>query len=411
MSDLFNKVNYSTVRYTIGWLPGAIGFTETAKATLAHELGVQKDRIRGQYAILGAGKDPLIKEGAALKQILSEIRKQYTIPECALIQADTVLSSESTGNKKIKGSYLIENARVDEFMEKFHEARMAYLTWGQKLKEPENYERIRAADAAALGKDWSIVASKYPSAEELADRIQCELPSIQPYDVEFQVEDIAPTTVSRLRETAIERLQASVNGAVFEFTLELKNMINKVSQSCGKRVRVLPLSDSKFAEYRNAEVQAIMRHEDDPEIKPDHLLITLQPYAANEKGKLNQKGPTVELVVTKSEYTDELRPLETEENKVLTEASFSNLVELVNRFKTIGNMLGENPELHKVVAEVENTLTNFGSSAEKITAEIRGTEFTRRTARNQFEELGQKLLEVETVIKKKQTIPKRRIKL
>jgi hypothetical protein len=64
-------VQYCTVRFMAGWLPGSIGFTEAAKSVLAQQRGLDKKIVRGSYAILGASRDPLIKEGAALKRLLT----------------------------------------------------------------------------------------------------------------------------------------------------------------------------------------------------------------------------------------------------------------------------------------------------------------------------------------------------
>ena len=82
-----SKVQYSTISYTVGWLPSSIGFTEQAKTVMAQELNIAKRIIRGSYAVMGASKEPLIKEGAALKKMLSIIRDEFTIPEYTIVQA------------------------------------------------------------------------------------------------------------------------------------------------------------------------------------------------------------------------------------------------------------------------------------------------------------------------------------
>ena len=81
-------VTYCTVKFTVGWLPGSIGFTEQAKAVLASGLGTDSKVIRGSYAILGASRDSLIQEGAALRRLLTLIRDSYTIPEYTLARED-----------------------------------------------------------------------------------------------------------------------------------------------------------------------------------------------------------------------------------------------------------------------------------------------------------------------------------
>lgn len=113
-------VQYCTVKFTAGWLPGSIGFTEAAKSVLAAQRGLDKKIVRGSYAILGASRDPLIKEGAALKRVLSVIRNTYTIPEYSL---RSTAAGECEKPTKVAGSYLIESSKIEEFLERFEEAR------------------------------------------------------------------------------------------------------------------------------------------------------------------------------------------------------------------------------------------------------------------------------------------------
>ena len=161
------EVKYFRINFETSWLPGAVGFTEQAKSALASVMGLDKKIIRGSYAILGASRDKLIQEGAALKRLLYTIRDLYTIPEFKLITS--AASPDEIVTTKRRSSYLIEATKIDEFMGRFNEARAQFLAWGKKVGEPENYERIKEADKKALGNDWGIVEGKYPSAAALTD--------------------------------------------------------------------------------------------------------------------------------------------------------------------------------------------------------------------------------------------------
>lgn len=400
------EAKYSTVSFTVSWLPGSIGFTEQAKTVMADQLNLDRRIIRGSYAILGASRDPLIKEGSALKRVLSLIRDEFTIPECTLTQASGNLEKRPV---KIKGSYIIENLKVGEFLERFDVARTAYLNWGQRFLQPENYERIKESDKLALGQDWALISSKYPTAEELADAIQCDIPKIMPYDTTFDVADLAPATMAYLKQNALERMEASINGAMFEFIHELKDMVNTVAKSCGRRIRVMPVENSKFAMYRNAEVQEIYTHEEDNSIPMDSYVLVLQPAKTNPDGKIVQEGKPINFSCTKEDYRNLLRPYETGESKQLTTAGFEHLMFLTNKLGHVKNLLGSNDQVEDLVKEVQDSLTSFGKSAADITKEIKSSAFTRTSAKQAFQDLHTKIVDTEITLKQQQNHPRRRI--
>lgn len=379
-----STVTYCTVKFQIGWLPGALGFTEQAKAALAADLGIAKNVIRGSYAILGASRDPLIQEGAALKRLLTTIRNTYTIPEYTLVSS--AAHQDKLKTEKVAGSYLIEAVRIDEFLQRFNEVREQYLAWGKRVADPENYERLRAADQVALGKDWEIVEHRYPSATQMADSITCDIPRIEPFDATFTLADVAPETSRMLREQAEARLNASVEGATAELVSEFKTMVEAVARNCGKRVRLLPPESHERADLRQAEVQQILRHADAPEdIPADKLLVTVQ-RCADRGGKLVQHGRSEEILMTEQEYRD-LLPFETDEYRILAQSSFDNLMWLANKISSIKAMLGgseEAQDLTELAADVTNALRDLGGNAADITRQLKQSPYLRSTARGMF---------------------------
>lgn len=379
-----STVTYCTVKFQIGWLPGALGFTEQAKAALAADLGIAKNVIRGSYAILGASRDPLIQEGAALKRLLTTIRNTYTIPEYTLVSS--AAQQDNLKAEKVAGSYLIEAVRIDEFLQRFNEVREQYLAWGKRVADPENYERLKAADQVALGKDWEIVSHKYPTAAQMADSITCDIPRIEPFDATFTLADVAPETSRMLREQAEARLNASVEGATAELVSEFKTMVEAVARNCGKRVRLLPPENHARADLRQAEVQQILRHADAPEdIPADKLLVTVQ-RCADRDGKLVQHGKSEEILLTEQEYRD-MRPFETDEHRILAQSSFDNLMWLANKINDIRKMLGSSQEaqdLTELAADVCDVLGELGNSAAEITRNIKLSSYTRMKVKETF---------------------------
>lgn len=420
-TDMFNTegkptgnsktVTYCTVKFTVGWLPGSIGFTEQAKAVLASALGTDRKVIHGNYAILGAGRDPLIQEGAALRRLLTVTRDLYTISEYTLV---TSAAHMALRPEKIKGSYLIEACRVDEFLLRFNEVRLQYLAWGKRVAEEGNYERIKMADMIALGKDWDIISSKYPSGLCMSDAVSCDSPRIEPFDATFTLADVAPDTAKYLREQAEARLNASVEGATAEIVAEFKDMVEAVAKNCGKRVRLLPGLESKRQELRYAEVQQIIRPCDDEEVPVGHLLITVQACSPkdNRMDSFVQTGKPEVLLLTEAEYK-ELQPYETEEYKTLTQSAFDNLIWLAQKINSVKTMLGQSSQINdltELADEVSATLGELGGSAAEITKQLKNSSFARLTTKQTFYNFFNRLVTQDIEIKTKGKALRRKIK-
>lgn len=405
-------VKYCTVRFTVGWLPSSVGFTDAAKAALANDRGVDKRVIRGSYAILGASRDALIKQGHSLRGLLATIRDEYTIPEFT-IRATAV--DDKPLASKVHGSYIIESIRIEQFLTRFEEVRQQYLAWGRRFMETENYNRIRAADMEALADDWAVVEKKYPSAEALADSISCDVPKIAPFDASFTLADVAPATVAMLQSQARERLDASIDGAMSELLLEFREMVGAVAKNCGTRVRILPDKTGEFAAYRNAEVVSITRTEDDESVPVGSLLLELQKVkiksVAGKDDKFNNEGAAEKILVTQEVYTS-LGPYETQEYRQLTQSAFDNLMWLTQKITTVKSLLHAEEEsdgISSLVDDVQKTLTNLGKSAADITKAIKGSEFARTSAKSLFDGLHQRIVNTEVEVKTRNNVRRRSI--
>ena len=397
------EVQYCTVRFMAGWLPGSIGFTEAAKSVLAQQRGLDKKIVRGSYAILGASRDPLIKEGAALKRLLTLIRNEYSIPEYSL---RSTAAGEAHKPQKVAGSYLIESAKIEEFLERFEEARKQYLAWGKRVVEDSAYNRIRSADQAALADDWPIIEKKYPSAASLADSISCDMPKIEPFDASFTLADVAPATANMLRQQAESRLEASVEGATSELIMDFKDMVEAVSKNCGKRIRLLPPM-GPHQDLRHAEVQQIVRASESDDVPEHHVLITVQRAHAKDQDdlKLQNVGKPSDMLMTETEYK-EMHPYETDEYRQLAQSSFDNLLWLAKKISTVQGMLAgkEGDDLLTLATEVESTLGELGGSAAQITKELKGSGYARSMAKSTFKGFFERLKGQEIQVKERNRV-------
>jgi hypothetical protein len=406
------KVKYFRINFETSWLPGAVGFTEQAKSALASMMGLDKKIIRGSYAILGASRDKLIQEGAALKRLLYTIRDLYTIPEFKLIIS--AASPDEMVTTKRRSSYLIEATKIDEFMARFNEARTQFLAWGKKVGEPENYNRIKEADKAALGNDWAIVEGKYPSAAALVDSIGCEVPAIEPFDVKLDLEAVAPATAKQLQRDAEARLAASIEGATAELIFEFKEMVEAVARNCGKRIRLLPPINHKHANLRYAEVQSMLTHADEETIPVGSRLLTVQTAAPKDSNpdKFVLTGKPTELLVNQAEY-DDLRPYETDEYKQLAQASFDNLLTLANKISSVKTMLGNSDmanNLTKLADDVATTLSTMGRSAAEISSGLKSSSYARAQAKNVFSDYLKQITAQDIEVRQKAKTSRRKIK-
>jgi hypothetical protein len=405
------EVKFCTVKFSTGWLPGAVGFTDAAKSALAATLGIDKKVVRGSYAILGASKDPLIKEGSALRRVLAAIRDEYTIPEYALTTSAAAKDNKPEA-EKVRGSYIIEAVKIEEFLSRFKAAKEAYLNWGKRVSAPEAYQRIREADKTALGDDWAVIAGKYPTAEAMAAAVTCDVPRIEPFDAAFTLADVAPAMANQLREQAQARLEASIEGATAELIFEFKEMVEAAAKNCGKRIRLLPPAGHKLDRMRNAEVQLIVRHSDDEAVPVGSLLVTVQPAAekpGKDKNTLVNVGKAEDILVTETEYK-ELRPFETDEYRTLKTTSFENLRWMAERIQSVKTLLGSTAEvtdLTNLATEVSNTLHRLGGSAEEVTRELRNSKVVRVEAKAAFNGFLEKLTTQGMEIRKKSKVARK----
>lgn len=282
------------------------------------------------------------------------------------------------------------------------------------MSEPANYNRLREADKKALGKDWAVVEPKYPSAAQMADAVSCDLPRIEPFNASFTLADVAPATAKMLREQAEARLAASVDGAVGELVFEFQEMVAAVAKNCGKRVRLLPNIGHAKQDLRYAEVQQILRHEDNAEVPKGSVLVTVQRCAAKEgkTEKLIQVGKAEDMLMTETAYK-ELRPYETEEYRSLAQSSFDNLIWLATKIQSVRTMLGTGEgvaDLTALAEEVSAALGNMGGSAAEITKQLKSSSFARAQAKATFQGFMDKLsTQIESKVKAKG--PRRKIKL
>lgn len=377
------KVSYCTVKFVTGSIPTSVPITDAAKDVLVKERGVDKRKIRGSYSILTPSRHKLLSEGSALKRILVEIRRAYTIPKYIV---STAAGSRSL-TEKLDGEYLIEATRVDEFLTQFNTARQNYLNWGDRVCEEENYKELLEIDKTALADEWPIIEGKYPSRDKLKSTIRCSVPEIIPFDVNFELSDVAPETAEKLKSQIAAQLEASANGAIAELQLELQNMVASVIKSCGKRIRLLPAIGSPNEALRNSEVQEILTSADSEDIPVGHLLVKIQNVKAKGDGFVNE-GDAVNMLLTEAEYKA-LHPYETNEYRSLAKSSFENVMALTDRINKVKAMLGDSDEtkgLNDLAVKISTMLASAGGSAADITKQIKNSSIAREEIRKSFGE-------------------------
>jgi hypothetical protein len=415
-SPLDSDVHLCSVSISVGSPPSQIGFTSQAKKLLSNTLNIDTRTIRGSYAILGAGLHPLMKQGAVLRRNLSAIRDKWTIPEYGMKATSADMTSLQMC--RVHNSYLIENSKVELFLEEYQIAKQQYLQWGATVTTPDNYAEIRALDAASLGKDWQIVEGKYPSREALAAAISCELPKIQPYQANFTLEDIAPEALKQLREQAMQRFQASVAGATEELLVGFQEMVENVARTCGTRVRLNPpathpLRDRLF----QAEVMGHLTMEESQELgltlRSNETAYKIQPVVAREKGSgWKNHGEPVVYTWTLAEY-GELLPYETDEYRSLHTTSFQHVLDMATKIQTVANILKTEEAgdgLLQLAEQIKAQLLALGSNPNQISSEMRKSSFARKSLKNSFQQFASSL-RMQTAEYRQQQATSRRITL
>jgi hypothetical protein len=395
MSDLKQKVLFDepkgvklyTVRTRIGWLPGSIALSPEAKAAIAAARDCDPKSIRGSYQILGSSRNPLIKEGREIRSVLSSVIEQYTIPEYAAMAA--------TDNKvlfqKSPGSRVIEESAIPEFLKRFFEILDVYLNWGKRLSIESNYYQLLEDDRKSLGKDWYLIGNRYPSPDALSNAISCEEPVFLPFQTQIGIEQIAPEVFEKLKQSMLDRVNATLNGATSELLLSLREAVAQVAKSLGRKTRLA--GNEKHPELKNAEVVSVITHTENPDIPENSLYVTLFP--ASEDGK--RTGKEISKIFTEEEYQG-LKPWETTENRKITEAGFKNLNFVIERIKNVKEAL--DPDSSESLTEfsdaVAQILGRVGSSVEETANTLKKNSVIRQNLHNELSNLAQTILVKET---------------
>jgi hypothetical protein len=396
MTTTASNIQLCTVSMAIGSPPSQIGFTKQAKQVLATALGIDPRAIRGSYAILGAGSHPLMKQGAALKRMLTAIRDRWTIPEYGL--RATSGKVENLRMSRISGSFLIENGNVEKFMEEYSQAAQQYLAWGTQVTEEDMYTLIRNLDATNLGQDWPIVEPRYPSREALQASINCEHPNIKPYVASFDLADIAPKTMAKLREQMTARLDASVSGAVAELLCSFQAMVEAVATNCGTRSRLNPPASHPLREKLwLAEVvkrlNSIEVEEAGLDVPSGSFAYLIQAVESTGGSPGKHKGEPQIYVFTVAEYAA-LLPYETDEYRKLQNSSFENVLALATKIQNITGMLQSDDastDLLATVEEVKSKLLALGRNASEIARETRQSHVVRTSLKEAMSTLANSL--------------------
>lgn len=396
-TDPIGSVHMSVVSMTIGSPPGQVGFTKAAKQALNTTLGINPRSIRGSYAILGTSLHPLMRQGSALRRNLSAIRDKWTIPEYGL--KNTSASVDAAKMYRIAGSYLIENSNIEKFLEEYELAATQYLAWGANVVKEDNYEQIRDLDKANLGEDWEIIKNRYPSREALAASISCEMPKISPYAASFDLADVAPKTMAKLRQQMLDRLEATVSGATAELLVEFQILVEAVARTCGTKSRLNPpVSHPLYSELHLAEV---VKKLNDFEIEQEGLDVPagksayeLQPSAKSDRGKgLKKQGESQIYIFSDAEYAA-LLPYETDEYRSLQTSSFNNLLQMADRIQTVASMLKTDEaseDLLDTVEKAKKQLLQIGSTPSQIANQTKNSSYVRSTLRSTMQQLSSSL--------------------
>lgn len=390
-----------SVDYTVGWIPASVSITAADKKTLAEERGIDPEKIRGHYVILGGQhKHPFIKRGLNLRKMLNSLKTEFLVPV-----ADFVSSASGGSRQSVRQSektYAIPAESVASFREKFDDFRRMYLDWGQMLGDPVIYEELRDIDRLAIAESWAVIERRYPTRDELAESVYCTVPSYAVLTANYDFQGLPPVLAEQLRNEANNRLTATLQNIESNLLVQFQGFIEAVRRSCGNVVKVYPNVGSEWEAYREAEVLEQTSPLKDPSVPEGHHRYKLR----------TENGEVSTLVLADDVFQLQFQPRENGDTRRLTEPAFANLLNVTEKIGRFRNQLRSTDDkefLAAFAARVQSTLESVGDTPSDIVNALRSDGGRRADLTQTFDVLLDEFRESGTTARAIQFHTRRRI--
>ena len=379
--------------------------------------------VTTQLKIFDPKEFPVIKEGRAIQKRFDALITRYAIPKQTLVRSLAAKTAGDNGvqqvvdNERDKGRYMILNANIEEFVEKFNEVLSDYMDWGQRLIT--RYEQIRERDRTRLAGFWDLIQHKYPSRVYVENSIRVRAPSFQSANHVMSTAHLPQAMRSAITEQAKTEAASQVQQACDSMMEALLDAVTLATKQLGKRTRVNPkIEDGDYAHLRDGEVALFEAHEDDKDNIPVGFVrvkIQLVHHWENGKrtNKRDQRGNQVQetLVISDEEFQERLRPRQSgDEYCRLFDGQIQNLIDMGEKFQKFEGLLSVgNSPLKSFSDQVQGLLAEHGHSSGAITERLKNSGYRRDSLCGQLTDLRGALAQQLVVQTKKKKVSRRNL--
>ncbi len=413
--------NCSYFTYTVASPPKSRSIPQREMQAVAAQANADPKAVNTSLKIFDPKEFPTIKEGENLKRKFESLVLRYAVPKHVLVRSivqNNSGSQEVVVDEKDKGRFMILNAHIEEFMEKFNQIKSEYMVWADRFLT--RYDAIMRRDQERLAGFWPLIQHKYPTKQYVEHSLRVRTPVFEAASAVMSTGHLPSTMRDSIAAQCREEASSQIMSCCNIMTEAMLGAVTLASKQLGNRVRVWPnAADEEYGRFREAELILKQTHEDDNSILPGNVRLKLQLVTTDENGKrVNRKdnrnqAMTEVIDISEADYHEKLRPQEmNNEHCRLYDKQIQDLMDLGDKFNKFKGMLavGQSP-LKSFSDEVNAILEKHGASSSSIVQRLKKNPSARSGVQSALNDMKSKLAEELVVQKKRKKVSRRNLNL
>lgn len=364
-SEVTDFVNQCTkVTIDCSWLPNKRTVSKDTKKKLADLVGGARKRFSGTKTLFNPTLD-CIQAYALARSQFEDVRHKWLINLGKYGKASDV----STDGGAV---YVLRVEDVEAFEREFEIARRNIYAARQRIIN--ELPSIRENAERELGSEYD--PSFY--TEDTINNINIETPVYSAFSVDVRVPaHVQERQLQALHRQAAATIESGVSRMVDEFAQYFVTAMNQFR----RRKTIHPPRGHKMFPWNGAEVVTEFLPQHDPEsIPPGSIKIEL-------RRKSGESSNTERFVMTREEYA-ELRPQETEENRILRGDVIGDIRRRLEEFQRLQTVFGSaGVQLNEAFDQLRTVLGTLPDTEDEVKDRLRNSNAGRQIAQTMVETL------------------------
>ena len=270
--------NCSYFTYTVASPPKSRSIPQKEMQAVAQQANADPKAVTTSLKIFDPKEFPTIKEGENIKRQFENLVLRYAVPKHVLVRSivhNDAGSEEVVVDEKDKGRFMILNAHIEEFMEKFNAVKAEYMQWASTFLN--RYDAISSRDQERLAGFWPLIQHKYPTKAYVESSLRVRTPVFEAASAVMSTGHLPSTMRDSIAAQCKEEASSQIMSCCNIMTESMLDAVTLATKQLGPRTRVWPdASDATYGRFREAELVLKQTHEDDNSILPDNLRLKLQ---------------------------------------------------------------------------------------------------------------------------------------